>query len=172
LLPREETNLDSFYRIIVTTQRYTSGILNREETIQTEYKLKITARNIGQVYAKYVKAFIKVLYEIAYRDEFEPEEPTEENGELFCEYYQDNTERDVVDVEFNIYASIKKYGPSWFDPILPGLHHTWRIRVSDNFPSKEIEGLLIKWSVHADNAPPNAGSIAVEDIKVVDLRES
>jgi hypothetical protein len=84
-----------------------------------------------------------------------------------CEYYKDNTERDVVDVEFNIYAPIKKYGPSWFDPNLPGLHHTWPIRVSDNFPSKKIEGFSIKWSVHADHAPPNAG----EDIKLVDHRE-
>ena len=160
------------FEIEVTTQRYTSGVVNTKVTTQTEYELKITARNSGQVYARYVNAFIMIPYAISYQDKFKPKEPTEEDGELYCEYYKDNTKRDVVDVEVNLYAPIMKYGSSWFDPLLPGLSRTWRIRIGDDFPRKKTEGLSIKWSVHADNAPPNAGEMAVGDIEVVDLRKS
>lgn len=169
---QQHPKIELSFEIEATTQHYTSGIMNREVVTQTEYELVVTARNSGQIYARYVNAFIKVPFAISYQDEFNSKEPIEENGELYCKYYEDNTQRDVVDLEFNIYAPIKKYGPSWFDPILPGLSRTWRIRLSDDFPQKELKGLSIKWSAHVDNAPPNAGEMPVKDIEVIDLREA
>jgi len=169
---QQHPKIELSFEIKATTQHYTSGIMNREVVTQTEYELVVTARNSGQVYARYVNAFIRVPYAISYQDEFNSKEPIEENGELYCEYYEDNTQRDVLDLEFNIYAPIKKYGPSWFDPMLPGLSRTWRVRLSDDFPQNELKGLSIKWSVHADNAPPNAAEMPVKDIEVIDLREA
>jgi hypothetical protein len=159
------------FRVQVSTQDYTSGVTGGKVTTRTEYELKITARNVGQVYARYVNAFTLIPYAISYQDRYSPKEPIEEDGELYCEYYKDNTRRDVVDVEGTVYLT-KKYGPSWFDPLLPGLSRTWSIRITDGFAGKETDGLSVKWSVYSDNAPPNAGEVAVEDIEVVDLRES
>ena len=135
------------------------------------FELKVTARNSGRVYAQYVNVPVKIPYEILYQDEFDPEEPVEENGALYCEYYEDNTVRDVVDVEVIGLGPIKKYGPARFEPILPGLLHVWRIRLSNDFPQKKIDGLVIKWAVYADNAPPNIGEMPVKDIEIVNLRK-
>jgi len=167
---QQHPRIELDFEIEVTTQQDTSGIVEREVTTQTEYELKVTARNRGQVYAQYVNAFIRIPYEIAYQDEFHPKEPVEENGTLYCEYYLDNTVRDVVDVEF-LLSPIEKYGPARFQPILPGLSWGWRIRLSDGFPQKKIDGLSIKWAVYADSAPSNAGEMPVKDIAVVDLRK-
>ncbi|GAI90148.1 unnamed protein product, partial [marine sediment metagenome] len=142
---QQHPKIELDFEIEVTTQQCTSGIVEREVTTQTEYELKVTARNPGQVYAQYVNAFIRIPYEIAYRDKFHPREPVEENGTLYCEYYLDNTVRDVVDVEF-LLSPIEKYGPARFQPILPGLSRGWRTRLSDGFPQKKIDGLSIKWA--------------------------
>jgi hypothetical protein len=169
---QQHPTIELSFGIEATTQHYSSGIMDREITTQTEYELVITGRNSGHVYARYVNAFIKIPYILSYQAEFDSNEPIEENGELYCEYYQDNTERDVVDVEPNLYRSINKYGPSWFNPILPGLSCIWRIRLSDDFPQIEIQENTIKWSVYADNAAPISGEMPVKNIEVIDLRET
>lgn len=168
---QKHPKIDLSFQIEVSTQNYTSGGIGGEVTTSTEYNLKITARNVGQVYARYVNVFIQVPYAISYQDRINSKEPIEEGDELYYQYYKDNTRRDVVDVEVGVYP-IKKYGPSWFDPVLPGLSRAWSIRITDGFPGKKTEGLSVKWFVYADNAPPNAGRVAVKDIELVDLRES
>jgi len=168
---RQHPKIELDFEVEITTQEYTEGFY-RKPVSKTEYELKIIARNKGQIYAKYVNALIRVPYPISYLGEYRPQEPIEKNGDLYCEYWEDNTTRDVVDVEFNIGAPIKKYGPSWFDPILPGLSRTWRIRLSDAFSGQNLDGLLIRWSAYADNASPNHGEIPVKGIKTTDLRKS
>jgi hypothetical protein len=95
----------------------------------------------------------------------------EEGGQKYYEYYEDNTVRDVVDVETSGYASIPKYGPSRYDPILPGLSRTWEIILCEDFDTLALDGLFIKWSTHVDNAPVSEGSVAVSDIRTVDNRK-
>jgi hypothetical protein len=77
----------------------------------------------------------------------------------------------VVDSQFNIYGSIPKYGPSRYDPILPGLSQAWSIRLCNNFKQINLDTLEIRWTIYADNAPPVQEKIMVKDIIVVDHRK-
>jgi hypothetical protein len=86
-------------------------------------------------------------------------------------YRRDNTVRDVLDTEFSIGGAVDKYGPSRFDPILPGLRHRWTISLNGNLLDMELDGLVVRWSTYADNAPPKKGEIALKDIEIVDQRK-
>lgn len=168
---RKHPRIELSFEIEISTGHYTVGI-DRKSISKSEYTLCVLARNIGPVYAQYVNAFIRIPYLLAYQDEFDQEQPLEQDGYVYCEYYEDNTVRDLIDMDVNIYSTIKKYGPARFDPILPGRAHIWRIKLTDNFAKENLDNLIIKWSVNADNAPPSEGEIFVTHIKVVDRRES
>jgi hypothetical protein len=160
------------FNIEVVTRQYSRTELipgSGEVEERTEYELKIIANNVGQIFAQYVNAFIQLPFVLAYEDEFEKETPVEVDGKLYAEYYEDNTIRDVVDVQFNIYGSIDKYGPSRYDPILPKLSRTWSIRLNDIFPTIDKSDLSVTWTVYADNAQPQTGQISIKDIPVIDM---
>lgn len=163
------------FEIDIQSQKYFSQIENTQKT-QTNCTLRVFAKNIGGVYAQYVNGFIQVPYPILHdltieQIKFRNEKIIEENGNKFYEYYEDNTVRDVVDVDFKLGDPITKYGPSRYEPILPGLTHTWEILIWDKFTQESLDELEIKWVVYADNAAPSQGSIKVSDIKVSDSRK-
>lgn len=164
--PKIELN----FAIEVSTEKYSQGY-PPQLIEQTEYQLVIKAKNSGRIYAQYVNAFIRIPAIIAFRDEFDSDEPVSDNGEYYYEYFEDNTVRDVVDTKIGLNTAINKYGPARYDPVLPGLSHSWRIRVTDNFEAARSNGLWIKWEVYADNAYPNQGNVAVGQIQIIDVRK-
>jgi hypothetical protein len=63
-------------------------------------------------------------------------------------------------------GSLHKYGPSWFDPILPGLSRTWEIDLDYRFEVEADSDLKLYWELYADNAIPNIGDIPIRDMDI------
>ncbi|MBU1261604.1 ATP-binding protein [bacterium] len=148
-----------------------------DNIVEDIYTLNIKAKNTGRVYAQYVNSFIQLPIYLVPQHELENRKiiEDEENGNKYREFYKDNTVRDVVDVvgadismDSLTISSRPKYGPSRFDPILPGLSHPWSIQLNNSFSKAG----LLRWSTYADNAPPNKGEIQVQKIKKFDRRNT
>ncbi len=171
---RQHPKIELSFKIEVSTEyeRDIGDIYITRSTAKTVCNLEIRARNVGGVYAQYVNGFIYVPGLLLDESTVERLEMRGEKVPEYHRYYEDNTLRDVVDVEFGIGGTIKKYGPSRFDPILPGLAHTWSIPINSKYFEADISGLAVKWDVHADNAQPCKGEIEVKDIEMVDRRKS
>lgn len=150
-----------------------SGAGNSAKTIEgkTHNTLKIYAKNIGKVYANYVNYYIELN-----RNFLEPEEyqylktfEKDNSGKKYVEYYGENTIRDIFDVKTVLAegGAVYKYGPSRFDPILPGMHsRADRLRLTDEIDLFKEE--YIEWKVYADNAIPKTGKIKISDIPVIE----
>jgi hypothetical protein len=146
-----------------------------KQQINTVVKMTAVATNIGQVFAKYVNIHFRIpiliVDELAILQLKSQVSSPEDLDEIqYYEYGKDNTVRDIVDVDFSISGSIEKYGPARYQPILPGLSHEWNIRLNENFVDRKLDDLNIEWTLFADNAPPDNGSIPVDQIKVNDNR--
>jgi hypothetical protein len=133
--------------------------------------LRVIAENEGRVYAQYVNAFVKIPAEML------PSEVIDQCSDVIngnCEFVVDNTVRDVVDVKVIPGGdSIPKYGPSRFDPLLPGVSRT--LTTHDILPSYQQlipGGARLQWSVYADNALPRSGEVKVSEVPFVDGRYS
>lgn len=129
-----------------------------------QWSLFITAENTGEVLANYVKVDLTVPLGF-----LGDAEPTEEGYDTYC---LRNTERDVLDVEvvpggmgpggFPRVQSFEKYGPSWFNPLMP---KEWvnldslKVHSPSNFAEKEIT-----FRTYADNAAPKEGTIRIGEI--------
>jgi len=164
------------FEIEIKTKKFFSQFENRQR-VNTSCTLVVYARNVGRVYAQYVNSFIQLPFPILHSLTLEQikhknEETIIKDGMEYYEYHEDNTVRDVIDTEYSLNRSINKYGPSRYDPILPGLSHAWKIIISDNFDKVNLETLKIKWTVFADNALPVQGMVMAKDIKIVDHRKS
>ncbi len=127
-----------------------------------EFHLRIIPKNIGGSYAKYINYFVNIPYDI-----IDPEEVLNYKrvNKSTIEYYGENTYRDVVDIQSSVLGNVEKYGPSRFDPILPGLRgRSEKIKLQRvvGFPNE-----IISWKVYADNAPPRTGNLSLNDIKRV-----
>ena len=170
---RQYPRIELSFEIEITTGYHKSSIL--EEAQPGMFRtLKIRATNTGRVYAQYVNSFIRLPVEIVSRYELEllDLETVEEDGRAYCEFYRENTIRDVVDVGVGLYHR-NKYGPSRYDPILPGLSHTWwEIGLSETFPEVPADDLMIRWSTYADNAPASTGELQIKSVMVVDHRKA
>jgi len=137
--------------------------------------LLILATNVGKVYANYVNAYISIPVEIAHEVPVWQTKESLKNGEDFdkvktIQYTEDNTVRDVVDWDMSITGPSKKYGPARYQPILPGLTHSWHIALRDDIDEVDMEDLNISWTLYADNARPISGTIKVSDIRINDRR--
>jgi hypothetical protein len=134
---------------------------------RTRCRLLITAKNTGTVYAQYVNAFVTLHHELLYDEERELIQPFVEDGQLLCTKEMSNTTRDNVGV-----GVVPIPGPRRYVPILPGLSHEWEIELTEVFCNVHAarDDVVVKWRVHADNAPPIAGQITVKDIPMIDKR--
>lgn len=126
------------------------------------FYLRIIPRNIGSSYAKYINYFVNIPFNI-----IDPEEVLIYNkiNQSTVEYYGENTYRDILDIQPSVSGNVEKYGPSRFDPILPGLRgRSEKIKLirARGFPNE-----IISWKVYADNAPPRTGNIPLNDINLV-----
>jgi hypothetical protein len=139
--------------------------LNDERKEMIEYSLYVTLKNSGSVYAKYVNAIFLIPWFIV-DYEIDEEKLIKEDDILYYRDYEDNTTRDVVGYNH----LLPQYGPSWFDPILPGLSRTWKIRLKNlgevlptgRFNVKD----KLKWTIYADNTIPQIGEIQLVEIDI------
>jgi hypothetical protein len=133
-----------------------------------KYSLIIQAMNRGSVYAKYVSAFFYIPVSILPESTIKKEGVFEKNGIMYYGFYKNNTIRDIVDDKAHdsgLEGVGYKYGPSRYDPILPGLTTMWDIPLLNNYESINLHGLFITWSIHADNAGRSSGFTALENIR-------
>lgn len=132
------------------------------------HALKIRARNVGVVFAKYVNVFILIPAQVLHNFERKRRDLIDEDGREYCEIMAENTIRDVVGVGGNLDFAIEKFGPSRYDPILPGLSlEIANLLLNEEFRNSDFSDEVIKWKVHADNAPQNNGEIIVGTIEII-----
>lgn len=126
---------------------------------QTNYYLKVYAVNNGKILSNYVNCYVIIPAACII------EKNVEENKGKEFKYYSDNTIRDVVDVQMSGMHPITKYGPSRYDPILPGI----RFKLDYEFGKLDLKcldsDLKINWTVHADNSDAQTGEIMLKNIK-------
>ena len=140
----------------------------------TEYDLEqvlfIRIKNKGNVFANYVNFYLKInklmLSSLLQRNLKVIEK--ENSGKEYCQYYGENTIRDVIDSSWNgANGVIEKFGPSRYDPILPGtISRPEKIELT-RIDLKPFHGEKLSWTIYADNALPKKGSINIEDIPIV-----
>ncbi len=128
----------------------------------TTYTLKIFPRNKGKVFANYINYYLQLPEIICDSDEIRYlRKPTDG----MVEFYGENTFRDIVGFKNAGLHSVPEYGPSRFDPVLPGLRgRSEKIKLDANFKSVDCE---ITWIVYADNASPQTGSVKLDNISVI-----
>lgn len=161
--------------IIEISKEYQGNGLGTVVGETTVCKLKIIARNVGMKYAMYVNLLIRIprplLDKWTLIDIDQGEDSLiEEDGKLYYEYSRSNTVRDVVDVQFSLSGAMKKYGPSRYEPILPGLSFTWEIPLCDDLVFQIKNPIEIQAEVHADDAPPEISKAVVSELKIVNLQ--
>lgn len=145
----------------IETHQFNNGVA---ASMSVDKTLIILAENVGQIYAQYVMAHIAFPAHLLHKDELRYSETFEEDGQSYCRLYGENTIRDLLSVDI----SGKRYGPSRFDPILPGISSKLEsVKLADDFESLVCENLIVKWDVRADNAQPNYGITFVKNIKIV-----
>ena len=126
-----------------------------ENRIVQFYELEVMMVNTGMVYARFVVAFLHVPRGFIsdsprYLDQeaIDPED--------LREYSCENT---LVD----------RNGTTRYVPVLPLLgKRLKKFRIARNFSRLDWTSCEIQWAVHADNAPPTYGNIAISEIEVVE----
>ncbi|MCX2681905.1 ATP-binding protein [Galbibacter sp. EGI 63066] len=137
---------------------------------RTSNTLKIYARNTGSVYANYVNYYVYFNKHFLESTETQNLRNFKEEGVDMVEYYGENTIRDVVGTKLFGMGATPEYGPSRFDPILPGMHSRPEIlKLRENING--FHSSHISWKVYADNARPVEGKIQIKDIPVIYIKE-
>lgn len=132
-------------------------------------ELLVRARNVGRVYARYVNGIFYIPRILVPDYLLERIDLQVIDGEEYYSRQESNTRRDVVKADP---MGGVQYGPSWFDPILPGLVHTWIWTAPEDFDKSNLAGEKIMWEVYADNAPSRRGEIKVEEIDLWEKDET
>lgn len=138
--------------------------IESEESRAEEFRLEIYPKNIGQTFANYVNYFVYLPQNIIK----DPELYDCQNSNQ-CRIYGDNTIRDVIDhVQTYMGGGYNKYGPSRYDPILPGRYGvSLSVELSNDLV---IDNRVLKWEIYADNAPQRVGQIKLNEIKLTEIR--
>lgn len=133
--------------------------------ISEEYKLPalfVRAINQGRRYANYVVAIVEIPVEI-----LQDLKPNQSKGHFETKEFVNKT----FDALPSYGITSTAPGSYSYEPILPGLAHTWDIPVGTNIRPNVYDGLALKWAVYADNAPPNEGEIKVVEITNFNILE-
>ena len=145
--------------------------LGREEnhtgswaTKKTE--LEIRMKNNGSVYANYVNFELVINKQLLAANEakFLDKIRLDNSGRVYVKIYEENTFRDLIDYEYNLFGGKHTYGPSRFDPILPNTKSRVK-EIKLNTEILDFNDEIIFWTVYADNAQPREGKIKIGDIK-------
>lgn len=164
--PRFDISMKIVIKENSETQYSSNGLISIPVDVKkNEYTLIISGKNIGAILANYVN--LKLSFPIEILPDYERDDSYQIKGKKYKDLFVKNTIRDIVDTEFLLnHTHINKYGPSRYDPILPGLSKTWEFDLCENFNEILLSNLEIKWIFFADNSKPKAGVIKVENIKI------
>jgi hypothetical protein len=124
-----------------------------------EYYLKVSIKNKGKVYASYVNYFLELPEDIL--NDTVLKDSLVRSG--YKVYYGENTIRDVLDVKQLGLGHVKyDYGPSRYDPILPGTNsRSETIRLANNVVNRNH---ILYWKIYADNAEERIGEIQLSEL--------
>lgn len=120
-----------------------------------EYRLRVAIKNNGRVYANYVNYFLEIPEEILFeKDDFKDSDIRSH----YKVYSGENTIRDILGVKTQLFRQIiYEYGPSRYDPVLPGTRSRYeKIKLINNLHHWNKE---LFWTIYADNAEVRHGSI-------------
>lgn len=154
--------IESKPKILPPSYDYPAG-KTLDPKIWFEYQLKVAVRNTGKVYANYVNYYLELPSHIVHLEENLNDSSTRID---YKEFYGENTYRDVIDVETATPDQTSyKYGPSRYDPVLPGMRSRFdQIRlVNDLIFNNET----FYWKIYADNADIKTGSITLLELQSV-----
>lgn len=140
--------------------------LIEETSVSERFGLIITANNRGRILAQYVNAVIDLPQPLLSEEDWDEEDVIyTSDGNPANRFYRANTRRDVVGQQSSAHSirAAPQYGPTWFEPILPGLNRTWSLSLPESIDHISSDA-TIYWCVFADNAPMQSGSIRWADI--------
>lgn len=149
---------------------FASGVASRLRTRTTINTLKIFAKNKGSVYANFVNYYVQMNKYFLKSEGIEHLKAYKQGDYDMVEYYGENTVRDVMGMRPSGMGYTAEYGPSRFDPILPGMHS----RPEKLDLREDISGFkdsYITWKVFADNAMPSEGKVQVKNIPITYIEE-
>lgn len=163
--------IDIEFELVVTDvdiikKEYPIGLMTSASTTKSkrrDFTLVFRPVNNGDVYVKYLNYFVYIPKELVDSDK----DDDISNG--YLEIYDDNTIRDLVGLD----GMHKKYGPSRYDPILPGLcgrRYKRKILFPDDVDLKTLP--QIRYEVHADNAQTRVRNVSWEHITVTHKHDS
>ena len=136
-------------------------LLASQRKPERSVRLRFVARNIGTVYAQFVRAFVDIPERLAHPFSMIREKAVVIDGIKYFEIARNNQRRDVVGNTMGY----EKYGGSWFDPILPGLSHAWDIDLHPKCNPDHIEDEILHWAIHADSSPARYGKVAFSELR-------
>lgn len=127
------------------------------------FSLVVSPYNSGHVYAKYVKYFVDIPKNLVNPGSSDASEVAESDS---IRIEGENIHQDVLGLRKSMLGYSPEYGPSRFSPLLPGLHGKHKkISLSAN---PILDDRKITWTLHADNAAPQSGSIRLNEIEIVE----
>lgn len=130
-----------------------------------KFYLEVWAENTGSMIARHVVIQLHIPAELFDPDDLSDDERDQQDIVRWCK----NTHRDVVDVEVTPTGGVPKYGPSRYDPMLPGLARQLKqIRLHPQLPMQLAQQPYeLSWTVHADEAPPveNSRELTLEHLE-------
>jgi hypothetical protein len=134
----------------------------REKT--RKVTLRIAAENTGLVLARFVFCRVELPGQMMgeAKRKYLAEYIHEIDGVGYLPIINENTERDIVRGGGPFGPT--EYGPTHYDPILPGLRRVWEQHLRPDLQSQDAEDLKIYWTTQADNSAPLKGEVFIRDI--------
>lgn len=151
--------------------RYSYGATTEISARKRKVELRVLAKNIGRVYAQYINCFIYIPEEFAdeeHRNYRTPHPVSWSEGRYF-KYSEDNTHRDVIKVNL---TGPSEYGPSRYEPILPGMTLMWSIDMLSTLTIDQLKQSTgeIHWRLYADNAALQSGRVPLSEIEFIEKK--
>jgi hypothetical protein len=122
------------------------------------YRLRVTAKNGGTRYAKYVNGLVSLNFHLV-------------NASSYPDFVAAALAKGGGTGTFQVSNKVRPalgsrtFGLPMFEPILPGLTVVLKyIELTPGFERIPTDGQSIRWQVCADNAPPNDGTTTFSDI--------
>lgn len=126
-------------------------------------QLKSQINNVGNIIAKYVNYYIYLPLEIIKKNDLLDYNIVKIDNKSFVKIYNDNTIRDYIK---GGYMKPTEYGPSRFDPILPGMSSIFKkIELVYNIENYKL--LSILWEIFSENPQPIKNEIQINDIEII-----
>jgi hypothetical protein len=124
--------------------------------------LNFRATNVGRVLANYVNVVLYLPKVLVPEGNWERHDAKVIEGKEYLVTTKRNSRRDVVG-----HAGLtRQYGPSLFDPVLPGRSHTWDVFIRDVRWPEDVWGEEIILELYADNSAVTRGKVRAREISL------